>query len=150
METLYYLALHAHSGWRWIVLILLLIVIVKSHIGWRKKLDFIEKQGKLGMFAMIAFHIQFLGGLVLFFISPKVQFVEGMMANKVLRFFTMEHSVMMIIAMALITIGHIKSKKAEDSLKKYKTQAIYFTIAFVVIMVSIPWPFREQLMGSWF
>jgi hypothetical protein len=150
MDTFYYLALHAHSGWRWIVLVLLLIVIGKSHIGWKKKLDFTAKEGKLGLFAMIAFHIQFLGGLVLYFISPKVQFVEGMMGNKVLRFFTMEHSVMMIIAMALITIGHVKSKKAEDSLKKYKAQAIYFTIAFVVVIASIPWPFREQLMGSWF
>ncbi len=149
MDTFYYLALHAHSGWRWVVLILLLTAIVKTHMGWKKKKEFTSGDKKLGLFAMMAFHLQFLGGLVLYFISPKVQFVEGMMANSMLRFFGLEHLLMMAIAMALITIGYSKSKKAKDDVGKFKSQAIFYTIALVVVLASIPWPFRA-LGANWF
>jgi len=151
MDKLYYVGQHAHAGWRWIVLILLIFAVVKMNIGWKKKgQEFTEKDRKLALFTMIAFHIQVLVGFVLFFISPKVQFISGMMGNKLLRFFTVEHSVMMLIAMALITIGHAKSKKKENATEKFKAIAVFYTIAFVIILAAIPWPFREALGGKWF
>ena len=99
---------------------------------------------------MIAFHIQFLAGLVLYFVSPKVAFISETMSNKLLRFFTVEHSLMMTIAMILITIGHSKSKKATLDTQKFKSIAVYYTIAFIIIMIAIPWPFRTALGGGWF
>lgn len=142
--------IHAHSGWRWIVLVLLLAAVVKMNMGWKGKKVFAGGDKKLAMFAMIAFHIQFLVGWILFFVSSKVQFVEGMMANKMLRFFTVEHSLMMTAAMVLITVGHSKSKKAGNDNLKFKRLAIFYTIALILILASIPWPVREALGGKWF
>ncbi len=149
MGTLYKILTGSHSGWRWVVLILLLAAIVKAYGGWKKKKDFTAADKKLAMFAMIAFHLQWTFGVILYFISPKVQFVEGFMKNAMLRFYGMEHIVAMTIAFVLITIGHSKSKKVEEGPEKFKKIFVFYTIALVIILASIPWPFRTALGGSW-
>lgn len=139
----------SHSGWRWIVLLLLLAAIVKMHLGWKGKKTFTGGDKKLALFAMVAFHIQFLFGWILYFMSTKVNFGEGWMKNDMFRFFGMEHTLMMTLAMVVITIGYSKSKKKETDLLKFKTLAIYYTIALAMILVMIPWPFRTALGGHW-
>lgn len=148
MDILHILS-KAHSGWRWIVLLLLVAAIVKMHRGWKGKKSFTTGDKKLALFAMIAFHIQFLFGWILYFLSGKVQFGEGWMKNEVFRFYGMEHVLMMTIAMILITMGYSKSKKKDTDVAKYKVVAVFYTIAFVLILASIPWPFRAALGGSW-
>lgn len=150
MSNFYSLLVHAHSGWRWVVLILLLAAIFKAFSGWRGKKEFTVSDKKLFMFAMIAFHIQIVGGLVMYFISPKVAFVAGMMKDTMLRFYAIEHIFAMIIAMILITIGHSKSKKLVESEKKYKKIFVFYTISILIVLASIPWPFRAVLGANWF
>lgn len=70
-------------------------------------------------------------------------FNETTMKNDVARFFTMEHSVMMLIAIALITIGRITSKKAVTDEAKFKKAFTFFLIALLVILAAIPWPFMQ-------
>lgn len=149
MATLSNILIHAHSGLRWIVLILLILAIVKMISGWTGLKEFKASDKKIALFAMISYHTQFLIGLVLFFISAKTARPEGFMGIKVFRFFNVEHSLMMIIAMVLITIGYSKSKKIEEDKKKFKTIAIFYTIALIIILAAIPWPFRTELGGHW-
>lgn len=150
METISKILVSSHSGWRWIVLILLLLAVVKMHAGWRGKKEFTAGSKKLALFAMVAFHIQFLFGWILYFVSEKVQFVPGMMKVESLRFFSVEHSLMMTLAMILITMGYAKSKRKETDVLKFRTVAIFYTIALLLVLVAIPWPFREALGGKWF
>lgn len=150
METFNRILVSSHSGWRWIVLILLLVAVVKMHAGWKGKKTFTEGSRKLALFTMIAFHLQFLFGWILYFSSSKVAFFDGMMKDALYRFFTVEHSLMMTIAMVLITIGHSKSKKKENDTAKFKTIAVFYTIALVLILAAIPWPFRAALGAGWF
>lgn len=150
MEKLNSILVHAHSGWRWVVLILLLAAIFKAFSGWKSKREFGAGDKKLAMFAMIAFHLQWTIGLVMYFISPKVVFTEGIMGVTVLRFFAIEHIFGMTLAMILITIGHSKSKKLTDSEKKFKKIFWFYTIALLLILATIPWPFRTALGGHWF
>lgn len=132
------------------MLILLLSAIVGAFRGWRKNAPHSEMDKKVGMFAMIAFHLQWTFGLILYFISPKVVFVEGFMKSTMLRFYAMEHIVAMTIAFVLITVGYSKSKKAEEDKKKFKHKFVFYTIALIIILASIPWPFRTELGGGWF
>jgi membrane protein DedA with SNARE-associated domain len=94
-------------------------------------------------------HLQLVIGFVLYFISPKVIFSASSMKDSVLRFFLVEHISLMIIAVVLITIGYVKSNRAADEMKKHKKLIIYYTIALVLILASIPWPFRG-LGAGWF
>lgn len=142
--------LHAHSGLRWIALILIIYAIINAFSGKKSGREFLKKDKMIGLFTLIVFHTQLLIGLYLFFKSPKVAYVEGFMKDSMLRFFGMEHLLMMLIAIALITIGYSKSKKAATSELKFKKIAVFYTIAFVILLAGIPWPFREALGANWF
>ncbi|WP_421976715.1 cytochrome B [Roseivirga seohaensis] len=140
--------LHAHSGLRWIVLILLLTAIFNA-FSKKKSGVWTAKDKKISLFAMVFTHVQLLIGLVLYFISPKVNFVEGFMKDDVLRFFAVEHILLMVVAIVLITIGHSKSKKAVTDAKKFGAIATFYLIGLILILASIPWPFRN-LGSGWF
>jgi len=126
-----------HSGFRYIVFILVLLAIIQSLIGWFGKKPYTEGNRKINLFALISAHTQLLIGIVLYCLSPYVQFNSATMKNATTRYFTVEHWVMMVIAIALITIGYSKTKKAEISEAKHKTTAVFYLIAFLVIIGAI-------------
>jgi hypothetical protein len=72
------------------------------------------------------------------------------MKNPQLRFFGMEHILLMVLAAVLITIGRKKAEKAVDPAKKHKLIAIWYVIGLILIFLAIPWPFRANLGGAWF
>ncbi|HAH24562.1 MAG TPA: hypothetical protein DCL77_12565, partial [Prolixibacteraceae bacterium] len=88
--------------------------------------------------------IQLLTGLALyFFLSPltKIAFSDmgAAMKNADLRFYAVEHIFLMLIAVVLVHIGRAKSKKALFDVSKFKIALIYFSLAFVLVIVGIPW-----------
>jgi 4-hydroxybenzoate polyprenyltransferase len=138
---------HAHSGLRWVALILLLLAIVNAFTS--KEYD--KKHRLINLFAMVSLHTQLLIGLIQYFgTSTKVQFIEGWMKNPLLRFYGMEHILLMIIAIALVTIGHSKSKKGTTPEEKFKPIKLFYLIGLILILAGIPWPFRDALGGGWF
>ncbi len=138
----------AHSGMRWIVLILILAAIFNA-IAAKKSGKYEKKDKMLNLFAMVFLHIQLLLGIVLYFISPYVSFAEGWMKNAITRFYGMEHVLLMLIAITLITIGRKKAEKASLAANKHAAIVKFYTIGLILILVAIPWPFRD-LGGSWF
>jgi membrane protein DedA with SNARE-associated domain len=136
----------AHSGLRWIALVLLLLAIYNAFTA----KEYEKKHRLVNMFAMISLHTQLLIGLALYFTSDKVQFIEGWMKSPLLRFFGMEHLAGMLIAIVLVTIGHSKSKKATESSDKFKAIKLWYVLALILILAFIPWPFRTVLGAGWF
>lgn len=138
----------AHSGMRWIILILLIVAIVNAVVS--KNSGKYEKKDKmLNLFTMISLHTQLLIGLILYFVSPKVAFVSGWMKNAYLRFFGMEHFLLMLIAIVLITIGRKKAEKETVIAKKHSKIVTFYLIGLILILAGIPWPFRFPGIG-WF
>lgn len=138
----------SHSGLRWLLLIALIIAIVLLF-----RAAFRKGKGKpartFGLIAMILAHFQFLFGIVLYFISPLVQFSAASMKDKLLRFYLVEHISLMLIAIVLITLGYSLGKKAPAPATGFRKQFYYYLIGFILIMLSIPWPFRD-LGAGWF
>lgn len=140
---------HLHNVLRWVVLLLLLIALFRHLAGLGGKRPFTPGDRKIGLFLMIAAHIQLLLGLYQWFVGPwglKVIQNVGMseaMKNPVYRFWTVEHNTGMLIAIILITIGRGVSKKNISDLAKHKRTFWLFLIALVLILASIPWPGRE-------
>jgi len=148
--TFYGIMQHLHSVTRWLVLIFLILAIISAFQGWMGKKAYTEGDRKKALFALIFTHVQFVLGLILYFISPYVKHESGVMKDTLLRFYTVEHFVMMILAVILITIGYSVSKRKTEALSKFKTTAIYYLIALLIILAAIPWPFREALGGGWY
>ena len=129
----------AHSGWAYLVIAFLLIAVINAFIGLSSKKEFTATDRKLALFALIFTHIQLLIGLILYFVSPLGKAVLGQMKDPALRLTSLEHPLINIIAIILITIGWSKHKKLMDSSAKFKTFAIFYSIGLVLILSRIPW-----------
>lgn len=140
--------LHAHSGLRWVALILIVAAIVNALMN-RKGSTYEKKDRMLNLFSMISLHTQLLIGLVLYFISPKVKFVEDWTSNDIYRFFGLEHFLLMVLAIVVITVGRKKAENAVEASQKHQLILKWFVIGLVLILAGIPWPFRG-LGSGWF
>jgi len=138
-----------HSLNRFVLLILLLVVIGKSLMGWLNKSPFEKADDKLSLFLFISTHTQLLLGLILYFISPIVIFSGASMKDAVARYWLVEHGAGMLIAIVLISLGRILSKKLSDSTAKHKRMFIYNIVALVVILVILKSSHRGFFNVSW-
>ncbi|MBD2699347.1 cytochrome B [Spirosoma sp. BT702] len=138
---------HAHSGLRWIALILLLAATATAISRWQGQSGYTDGNRKLYLFTLISVHTQLLLGLLLLFMSPKVNF--SLMSDKLYRFYSVEHTAGMLIAIILITIGYSRSKRASQPIVKHRLVGIFYGIGLLLILASIPWPFRIPGAG-WF
>ena len=147
---------HFHSGLRWIVLILALLAIVKAFMGMQKKSAFTNSDNKIGLMLISFMDIQLIIGLVLYVFGPLgFKNIQNMgrevMKNPYTRFFAMEHLVGMLIAIVVFHVGRSKSKKAIDDASKHKKAFIFYLIGLLIILASIPWPFKAGFEGiGWF
>lgn len=132
-----------HSYWAYIVLIMLLIAVFNAISGLSKKREFTNKDLRIGLFTLIVSHIQLLIGLGWYFASPYYKALKAsasdVMGESATRLLAIEHPIMMIIAIALITIGWSKHKKKTEDSAKFKTFAIFYGIALVLVLARIPW-----------
>jgi hypothetical protein len=135
--------LHAHSGLRYVVLGLLLAAIFTAYSNWKNAQ---QADSKIYLFALIATHTQLLIGLALYAMSPKVNF--SLISEKVFRFYSIEHVFMMLIAIVLITVGRVRSKKMAGA-DRHRTILYFYAMALIIILAAIPWPFRN-LGAGWF
>jgi hypothetical protein len=140
---------HLHSANRYILLALILIVIFTSFSKWRGKQSYSAQDDKLNLITFILTHIQLLLGFILYFAKGWYQFTPSTMKVPALRFFSVEHMVGMLIAIALITLARIKGKKVAEAAKRHKLTFWYYVIALILIFASIPWPFRG-FGNEWF
>jgi hypothetical protein len=132
-----------HSGWAYLALLLLVIAVVNSIAGLISKKEFTAKDRKIAILGLIGTHTQLLIGLILYFISPngiKTILSLGMGGlTTESRLLALEHPLINIIAIALITIGWTKHKKLESSETKFKTFAIFYGLGLILILSRIPW-----------
>ena len=147
--------LHTHSLLRWIFLILLLTVIIKAWNGMKSKRVFTPGDKKLAMMTVITAHVQLLIGIFLYMSSDIVKTalhdMGAAMKDKLLRFWAVEHISVMIIAIILITIGNSLSRRATDDAAKFKKLFTFFLIGFIIILITVPWPFQEMhAFRGWF
>ena len=128
-----------HSGWAYIALLVLVIAVVNALIGMSSKKEFTAKDRKIALFGLIGIHVQLLVGIILYFVSPLGSLAFGLMSDKALRLTSLEHPLINIIAIALITIGWSKHKKLTTSESKFKTFSIFYGLGLVLILSRIPW-----------
>lgn len=146
---------HAHSGLRWLVIAFAIYALVKAIAGLTSKKTFGKSDNLAGILFTAFVHLQFVLGLILYFLSPWFAAMQNNMAevmkNSTARFYAVEHLTIMLLAVVLITIGRSKSKKLSIDARKHRAALIFFGIGFLLILLGIPWPFRPGLGSAvWF
>ncbi|WP_130733243.1 hypothetical protein [Flavobacterium sp. J27] len=129
----------AHSIFAYIVLTILFLASLNAIMGVVSKKLFSDKDLRLSLFALILSHMQLLIGLILYFVSPKGSAMLGEMKDAGMRLTSLEHPLINIIALVLITIGWSKHKKEESHNGKFKKIAIFYSIGLLLILSRIPW-----------
>lgn len=147
--------LHLHSFGRWVVLVLLLLAIAKHLTAGNRA--YTRGDAKTSLFLMIASDTMLLVGIYLWLAGPwglqliQANGMSGVMGDAVTRFYAVEHQIGMILGIAMIHIGKAQGKKAIADSAKHRRTAIFYIIALLIILVSIPWPFRVVGAGrGWF
>ncbi|MDD2266853.1 hypothetical protein [Sulfuricurvum sp.] len=134
-----------HSWLRWLVLISLIYALYRAYKGWLKGSEFGIFEDRVRHNTTTIAHIQLIAGIWLYLISPITTFFFHHFADAVhvreIRFFGIEHSSTMLIAILLITIGSALAKRKSIDREKFKTIAIWFSIALLLILAAIPWEF---------
>lgn len=139
-----------HSWLRWAVIITAVWTIIRAIRGLSGHKTYTAGDNKSSLFFMISMDLQFLIGILLYFIGGFEKNWAGsriseMMSNSAERFFTLEHVFMMIIAWIIVHIGRSVVKKAGSDRAKHSKSLVYFLVAFILILLAIPWPFRTGL-----
>ena len=145
-----------HNLVRWLVLLFGILTLVNALGGVFKKRAYTESDNKSNLFFMISCDVQLLLGLILYFTNgwfARLKDLGNNMKEPNARFFTMEHLSMMLLAWILVHIGRTQVKKAGTDAAKHKKMLIFFGLALLLILASIPWPFREAItrpLFRWF
>jgi hypothetical protein len=128
-----------HSYWAYLVLVLLVFAVYNAVSGLIKRKAFTDKDLRIGLFTLIVSHIQLLIGLAWYFMSPWYKSMKANGIDASNRLMAVEHPVVMILAIVLITVGWSKHKKKRDDHAKFKTFAIFYGVALLLILYKIPW-----------
>lgn len=144
MDAVYNIFLTLHNLLRWLVLIAGVLAAIKAIIGWMQSQPWRSSDRQLALLFTISLDIQVLLGLVLYFVLSPIttnnfsNFGEAM-GNADIRFFLVEHIVVMLLAVALAHIGSSRARKAEPDRNKHRNAAIFFTLALIAILAGTPW-----------
>lgn len=140
-----------HNLLRWVILILIVVAIITAISGMSGSKPFTNGDRRIGLFLMISTHINFLIGLYQWFagswgLQPIRQLgMDVVMKSPVYRYWAIEHLVGMLIAVVLITVGRGVGKKALSDRLKHKRTFWFYTIALLILLVTIPWPSRPGI-----
>lgn len=138
-----------HSYWAYLVILILFAAVINALIGLFGKREYGAKDFRVSLFTLIVSHIQLLIGLILYFVSPKFEqwsiMGSEVMKSASLRLYLVEHPLVNIIAIVLITIGYSKHKKKLTSALKFRTILIFYALALVLLLSRIPWDVWPKL-----
>jgi hypothetical protein len=141
---LYAALLTIHSWLRWLVLLAGITAFVRAAAGASGRKPWTPADDRAGFWFVTSLDTQALLGIIMYaFLSPLTHAafadIGAAMKDSVLRFWIVEHTFGMIVGLALVHVGRVRARKT-DSLRRHRVVAIFFGLALVAILASIPWP----------
>lgn len=132
---------YIHSGIAYLAVIALVFTVIWA--VYRRQASFEKKDKVIAIISMTLVHLQLVFGLVLYFSFHHYQLSSQVMQIPAQRLLALEHPLMMLIGIVLITIGYSKSKRTEGDAKKFKLIYSLYGIGTLLILSRIPY-------GQWF
>lgn len=148
-HKLFEIGLLIHSWNRWVVLVLIIGALISAFIKRRQKTPYSVADKRLQKWMIWSVYIQGLVGIYLYINSPISQFFlkhpgEGISLREI-RFFGLEHITVMLLAIAIFTLGFIKTNRASTTQEKNKISFRWIGMGFLLILSSIPWSFSPLI-----
>jgi hypothetical protein len=147
--AMYTALLIVHSWLRWAVLALAIVGLVRAVRGLSAKRAWDPTDERVGKWFLIAVDVQLLLGLALYaFFSPSTHtaFADfgAAMKDRVLRFWAVEHSFAMLLAVVAAHVGRVRGKKLGQVAARHRVALVTFAIFVVLVLAAFPWPGMPQ------
>lgn len=153
-HIMYQILILLHSSFRWLVVSSLLIALYTAATGYFQKRTFNKTDNAIRHWTATIAHIQLMIGMLLYFESPLTAYFQKNFSTAKesveLVFFGAIHASFMLIAIVVITIGSALAKRRATDKEMFKTMLIWYTIAFLIIFLAIPWPFSPFVNRPYF
>lgn len=132
---------HLHSYLAYLVLFGLLFSWGNALTGWLQNRQFLDKDRKRSLLGLIPAHLQWVIGVVLYFISPlgASNASGAAMKDATARLYILEHPLTMVIAVVLITVGYARAKRLKSDTARFKNVVIFYGLGLLLILSRIPW-----------
>lgn len=143
-----------HSIMRWLVMASLLFSLYRAYKGYFTNAVFSKTDNALRHWTATIAHIQLMIGMILYFQSPLVSYFLTNFKTAVqdfnMLFFGLIHSSLMLVAIILITVGSASAKRKDTNASKFKTMLVWFSVALIIIIIAVPWPFSPLANRPYF
>ncbi len=138
---MYPVLLNLHSYLSYLVLAALFFAALSSFFGFSGNRSFTERDRKVALIGLIAAHTQLLIGLILYFVSPlgAANLSGETMKNSTLRLTALEHPLINIIGIILITVGYSRAKRLKNDRARFRSVFLLYGLGLVLILSRIPW-----------
>lgn len=143
---MYSALLRIHSIVRWLVIIAGLLAAVRA---WRASASPGPVEAPAaGLFFAVLFDVQLLMGLILYLALSAIttvalHSVAVAMRSDVTRFWLVEHPFGMVVGLIFAHLGRAASRGGVEDRARRRRAAIYFTLAIVIVLITVPWPFMD-------
>ena len=146
---MYEIVLSVHNVLRWVVLAAGVVAVLRAVGGWRGAQPWTSGSAGAGRLFTISLDVQFLIGILLYgMLSPVTRqaFADfgAAMANRDLRFFAVEHALLMVLALMAAHVGKVRAPRAPTDARRHRTAALWYGLALLFILAGMPW-FRPLL-----
>lgn len=138
-----------HSGLRWLLLLAMILAVGGAYASWKAKGKYGVKNKMINLVTMILMHTQLLIGFILYFGRKHYEGFSHM-DIPLARFLAIEHMIGMLVAITLVTIGRKRAEASESDTAKHRKILLWYGIALLLVLISIPWPFRSEAFGQYF
>lgn len=138
---MYIILKQLHSFTAYFAILFLVIAITWSFYGWFSKKNFTKTSKNIILLGLIGTHVQMLIGIVIYFVSPLgwSNFSGEAMKNSLSRLYILEHPILMLLGIGLITYSYSKSKRNMNSHNKFRVIAIFYSLGLIAILLRVPW-----------
>ena len=138
---MYPIVRNLHSITAYLLVASTIFVILLSIIQSLRRKPFQKSHLKYALICMTLSHIQLIIGIALYFLSPLGFRSISKMGMKIsyTRLYFLEHPMMMIIGIILLTIGYSRAKRLRKDSKRYNTLIVFYLIGLIMILSRIPW-----------
>lgn len=149
---MYLTLLTLHSVMRWVVLSGLLFGLFRAYRGWLGHHAFTPLDNTTRHTVATLAHVQLLLGFGLYAVSPVAGAFHFRAAEHTPGglFFGVLHVVLMVMAIVVLTVGSALAKRRPAAPARFRTMALWFTAALLLMLLAVPWPFSPLASRPYF
>lgn len=137
------LILFFHSLLRWGIFFTVAVAAFNATVGWIRNGPVITWQRAVAIWAMVLCHVELVLGFLLYAMDMN-KGVFDHMPTDYKRYWKFEHMAAMLVVIALVTVGRMASKRARTEQGKHMRTAIFYLLAFLLMLAMVPWPFTAM------